>query len=251
MARSSRSQKTSTNAAVDLRPEQRRLLELEVRIGDTIVHRSPPSVARSLRYLLSGGNLPDRVSVTSSIQGEGVTAISRTLASLIANDWQARTCWIDLNWWKSKSETDESTLFDVTLAKVLDGTGRASDLAVQTSLANLSMVSAGEIPVSSRFKVPRDERLAKVLTDLSNTFDYLIVDLPPILVASDAVSLAGLTDGYLLVVRQRATTTAQVGAALEAMTTVPCLGSILNGARTRVPRWLLSSNEMWALTENG
>src|SRR5262249_10075781 len=157
----------------------------------------------SLRYLLSGGDVPSRLSVTSAIQGEGVTAISRTIASLIANDWQARTCWVDLNWWKPKGAYVESSLFEASIADVLDGTARSADLPVATSLSNLSLVTAGEIPVSSRFRIPRDERLAKILTDLSNTFDYVIADLPPILVTSDAVSLAGLTDGFLLVVRQR------------------------------------------------
>jgi Mrp family chromosome partitioning ATPase len=179
-----------------------------------------------------------------------VTAISRTLAALIANDWQAKTCWVDLNWWKTGTPSQESDLFSVTVADVLDGRGRFHELPVETSVPHLSMVAAGEIPISSRFQVPKDERLAKILADLANTFDHLILDLPPVLVTSDAVSLAGLTNGYLLVVLQRATSSAQVGAALEAMTSAPCLGTILNGARTRVPRWLLSSNEMWAIGDS-
>src|SRR5215813_8288220 len=116
MARSNRSEKARKGEATDLLPEQRRPFELEVRIDDTPVHRCPSGVTRSLRYLLSGGHIPGRLSITSALHGEGVTAISRTLAALIANDWQARTCWVDLNWWKHGTPNNESTLFEATIA---------------------------------------------------------------------------------------------------------------------------------------
>ena len=222
---------------------------LEVRIGDTPVHRSPTGIARSLRYLLAGVELPGRLAVTSAIHGEGVTSISRTLAALIAHDWRTSTCWVDLNWWKTGSPGHESSLFDVTLADVVDGNASTTGLAVQTSIPDLSMVSAGEVSVTSRSRMPRSERLAATLDELSESFEYLVFDLPPVLASSDALTLGGLTDGYLLVVRQRSTSAAQVRAALRTMNTAPCLGSVLNSARSQVPRWLRTSNEVWALGE--
>ena len=49
-----------------------------------------------------------------------------------------------------------------------------------------------------------------------------------------------------IVVRQRATSSAQVRAALRTMNTIPCLGTVLNGVQSNVPRWLRTSDEIWA-----
>jgi len=211
--------------------------------GDTIASEASWS---SLRYLLAGGEIPHRLSVTSAIHGEGVTAISRTLAALIAYDWRRTACWVDLNWWKNASGRAEQELFPMTIAGVLDGTGVVADLPMATSVPGLSMVMAGDVPVSARSRLPKSERLAQVIDDLARSFDYVILDLPPVLASSDALTLGNFTDGYLLVVRQRATSSAQVRAALRTMNTIPCLGTVLNGVQSNVPRWLRTSDEIWA-----
>lgn len=222
-----------------------------VKVGDVLIHRSPSRVSASLRYLLAGGDLPNRFSVTSSIHGEGVSAVSRSLASLIAHDWRIPTCWVDLNWWKVGSPKFEQNLFPVTIADVLTGTGRIEDLPTSTSIRGLEMVTAGRLPISSRSIVAKSEGLAEVVEALARRFDYLIFDLPPVLASSDTITLGTLGEGYLLVVRQRATSSAQVTAALKAMNAVPCLGTVLNGVRSRLPRFLSPSSDVWALGGNG
>jgi Mrp family chromosome partitioning ATPase len=224
-------------------------LELEIRIDDVPLHRTPSRVARSLRYLLARGDLPKRFSVTSAIRGEGVTSVSRSMAALIANDWLRSTCWVDLNWW-AQPPAHESELFKTTIVDVIAGRKISADLPVATSVPGLSFVAGGEVPASTRSRLPRSEALAGVVEELGHWFDYLVLDLPPVLTTSDTLSLGALTDGYLLVVRQRATTSTQVAAALSAMNAVPCLGTVLNGSRTRIPSWLHTSNELWALGDS-
>lgn len=222
---------------------------IEVRVRDTLFHIAPPPVARSLRYLLAGSELSTSLAVTSAIHGEGVTSISRSLASLIAHDWEISTCWVDLNFWKTKTSIQERDMFPTTLADVIEGRRSVDDLVMPTSIPNLSLVSAGDAPTSSRSRFARSEVLASTIGRLSQQFEFMIFDLPPVLATSDALTLGGMSQAYLLVVRQRATSSAQVRAALRTMTTVPCLGTILNDARSRVPRWMRTSNEVWALGE--
>ncbi len=221
--------------------------QIEVRIGDVLVHRAPPTVARSLRYLLAGDAVPHRLGVTSSIHGEGVTSISRSLAALIASDWRLSTCWVDLNWWKPGRPSFEADLYDVTISDVVQGHTMVVDLPIESSIAGLSFVSAGEIPLSSRAQTTRSDELHSLVHVLSERFDYVVFDLPPILATSDAVTLSGMTDGFLLVVRQEAASSVQVQAALKAVTLAPCLGTVLNGAESNVPKSLRTSNEVWAL----
>ena len=89
--------------------------------------------------------------------------------------------------------------------------------------------------------------MADILDELARSFDYLVLDLPPVLASSDAVALSRLSEGYLLVVQQRSTSSTQVRAAMQTMNMAPCLGTILNGTRSHLPRWLRTSNEVWAL----
>lgn len=123
---------------------------LDILVNHVLIHRSPPTVTRSLRYLLAQGELPHRLSLTSSLFGEGVTAMSRSLASLIAYDWRESTCWVDLNWWKVGATDPATSPFEVTIADVLEGAGTVADLPVATSIPALSMVGAGEVPPGSR-----------------------------------------------------------------------------------------------------
>ena len=44
--------------------------------------------------------------------------------------------------------------------------------------------------------------MAKVLQQMRETYDYIILDLPPVSEVSDAMAVAKGTDGMLLVVRQ-------------------------------------------------
>jgi Mrp family chromosome partitioning ATPase len=221
--------------------------QLEVWIGEVLVLRAPPTVTRSLRYLMAAGGLPPTFGVTSSIHGEGVTSISRTLAALIASDWRQSTCWVDLNWWKLKSPAHEATLFDHTMSDVVEGHALPADVPRETSIPGLAFLSAGEVPTSSRAQFSTSLPLLDALGELAKKFEYLVLDLPPVLTTSDAVTLSGLTNGFLLVVRQEAASSVQVKAALGAMTSAPCLGAVLNGAQTNVPRSLRTSSEVWAL----
>lgn len=220
--------------------------QIDVLIHDTLVHTVPASVARSLRYLLAADDLPYRLAVTSAIHGEGVTTISRAVATLIAHDWRRSACWVDLNWWARPSNRSLD-LFDATIVDVIDGSRAISELATPTSVPGLSFVAAGEAPIASRAHLPKSEGLEAVIAELARSFDFLVFDVPPVLASSDALALTGYADSYLLVVRQRSTSSAQVRAALNSVTSAPCMGTVLNHARSNVPRWLRTSNEIWPL----
>lgn len=220
---------------------------LRITIGESTVHQSPPSVSAALRYLLAAADLPPALSFTSSIHGEGVTALSRSVAALVAHDWQRSTCWVDLNWWKTSRVHADEQAFPVTVADVLAGRAEVDDLAMPTSIPGLSMVGAGRLPVSARSVASKSDQLHELVDLLGRRFDHLIFDLPPVLASSDTITLAGLGEAYLLVVRQRVTTSALVAASLKAMSSVTCLGTVLNAHRSRLPRMFRPASEVWAL----
>ena len=68
------------------------------------VHITPSRVASALRYFLarvelhSAEGLPSRLALTSALAGEGVTFVTRSLASVIAYDTESSVVVVDVNW---------------------------------------------------------------------------------------------------------------------------------------------------------
>jgi Mrp family chromosome partitioning ATPase len=77
--------------------------------------------------------------------------------------------------------------------------------------------------------------LEDVIDKLAQQFDHLLFDLPPVLASSDAVTLAQLAEGVVLVVQQGVTSTTQVDAALAELSGRDILGVLLNRADSSIP----------------
>lgn len=63
------------------------------------------------------------------------------------------------------------------------------------------VISSGDNPPNP-IELLSSAKMERVLTELKNTYDTIIIDLPPVGEVSDAMVAAKLTDGILLVVRQ-------------------------------------------------
>nr|WP_320193444.1 polysaccharide biosynthesis tyrosine autokinase [uncultured Desulfobacter sp.] len=73
-------------------------------------------------------------------------------------------------------------------------------VVTQTGQENLYIVPSGKIPPNPAEMVSSG-KMAFALNHLANVYDFVIIDTPPILPASDALVLAPETDGVLLVVK--------------------------------------------------
>jgi capsular exopolysaccharide synthesis family protein len=75
-------------------------------------------------------------------------------------------------------------------------------LSAATRIENerLSLLTSGVLPPSS-IPLLDSARMESVLEDLSTTFDYILIDTPPLMVGADALVLAKKADGLLLVSR--------------------------------------------------
>ena len=64
-----------------------------------------------------------------------------------------------------------------------------------------SVIAAGSVPPNP-IELLSSDRMDKAMTVLKKSFDYIVMDLPPVGEVSDALVAAKMTDGILLVVRQ-------------------------------------------------
>ncbi|MDP9464430.1 MAG: hypothetical protein M3P52_07385, partial [Actinomycetota bacterium] len=182
-------------------------------VEGALVHSAPAEVTASVRYLIARVQLnnptgiPRRLAITSAVRGEGVTYIARTLGALIAHDLDRSVCVVDLNWWSESRSPDTSTL---GLADVLQREVPVNEILQPTSISQLWLAPSGDVAISSRSMMAESPGLDGLLDELENMFDHLILELPAVLVSSDALTLARLCDAFALVVHQGATTEAQV-----------------------------------------
>lgn len=78
---------------------------------------------------------------------------------------------------------------------------RAMDRSIhKTSFENLWVMGAGKIPPNPS-EIIGSERTQVILDLLKQKFDFILIDIAPVLPASDAMIMAPRTDGVLLVVR--------------------------------------------------
>ncbi len=65
----------------------------------------------------------------------------------------------------------------------------------------LNVIASGEIPPLPS-ELLESKKMKMLLERSAEEFDYVIVDLPPVTVVTDAISLSAILDGMLLVVRE-------------------------------------------------
>ena len=91
-------------------------------------------------------------------------------------------------------------------------------------------ISAGRMPPNP-MELISSARMEKLITRLRGSYDYIILDLPPVSEVGDALAAAKLTDGILLVVRQNYCDRLALGATIRQFEFIGCriLGVVFNG----------------------
>jgi Mrp family chromosome partitioning ATPase len=81
--------------------------------------------------------------------------------------------------------------------------------------------------------------MRRALQSLSEGYDILVVDTPPLLAASDAAVLATLVDGVVIVLRAGSTDIPAAQQSMEQLKNVGArvIGAVLNDPDTKVPEY--------------
>jgi capsular exopolysaccharide synthesis family protein len=100
-----------------------------------------------------------------------------------------------------------------------------------TASAGLRLLPSGRVPEDPS-ELLTSETMAKVLRDLENVSDIVLIDLPPVLPVTDALLVASLTKSVLLVVGPKAGTRPAITAVRQKLDRVGAriLGGVLNGS---------------------
>ena len=145
---------------------------------------------------------PDKkvINLLSSVSGEGKTFVTINLAiSLALLDKKVLIIELDIRKPKLSEYMGIENKTGITL--YLSGQISQSELVKPTGIhPNLSIITAGTIPPNPNELLAKPA-LDKLIDDLRQNFDYIVIDTAPIGVVSDSFLLNRLTDVTLYVVR--------------------------------------------------
>ncbi len=137
--------------------------------------------------------------MTSSISGEGKTTAAVALAKIIAATGK-KVILLDLDLRRSRMHEEFRITNKVGVSSVLSGVRTLHEVMHEDIFENLDVITSGpkppnpsELLVTASF----DEMIAK----LSEAYDYVIFDTPPIGLVTDAMILLQIADIGLIVTR--------------------------------------------------
>ncbi len=168
--------------------------------------------------------------LTSAMPGEGKTVTSVNLALTAARAQpDRRVLLIDADLRRSQVAQVLGFKAKPGLSELLNGDCQLHEAVRRFRSTRLAVIPAGVTP-DEPTQLLASRRMRELLEAVRNNFDEVYLDLPPTLPFADAAILAGQTDGVVMVIRAKVTSSSQVQHALEHLTGVPVVGCVLNGA---------------------
>lgn len=138
------------------------------------------------------------IALTSCMPNEGKTTLVVSLASCLA-EMGKRVLVIDADMRKSHMHTRYACEpYELGLSHYLSGQAELEDVIVETQFESLCMLFAGHYPPNP-VELLEGDRFAALLAAARESFDYVLVDTPPIGAVIDAAVVAKNCDGIMMV----------------------------------------------------
>lgn len=157
-------------------------------------------IRANLEYIVQEDDKCPVIGITSSMRGEGKSTTAINLAYVIAEKG-SKVLLIDADLRipsiAKKLDIDSSS----GLTDLLKGKGAKISEFQTHLLPNWYVLPSGPIPPNPS-ELLGSKRMENVLAQLKEVFDYVIIDLPPVNVVSDAISISSLISGMIVVVRE-------------------------------------------------
>lgn len=100
------------------------------------------------------------------------------------------------------------------ISNVLVGMCTVEEAIRETEYPGVDVLLSGDIPPNPS-ELLGSEKMEKILADLSQKYDYILIDLPPVNIVADTVILSKYMSGVLLVVRLRISSRDSVAEAIK------------------------------------
>jgi capsular exopolysaccharide synthesis family protein len=165
--------------------------------------------------------------VASAMAGEGKTLTAANLALTLSESYHKRVLLIDADLRRPALDRVFKINASSGLADGLDPAGPQPKLVVRQVLPNLAVLPAGS-PVRDPMARLISDRMRNLVNEAKESFDWVILDAPPLMLLPDAHLLASMVDAAVLVIKAASTQHRLVQRAMEAIGRQRILGVVLN-----------------------
>ena len=196
-----------------------------------------------VQKLFSSAQGKHRVVFSGSERGTGSSSICARAGEILASQVQGSVCLVDCNLRSPSLHRQFGVEEGEGMADLLSHSGSIRQYAHPLSGENFWLISAGLVKDNWPNGIGSD-RMRSRFEELRASFDYLLIDAPPLNTCNDALVLGGLCDGVVLVLKANASRRETTRKALHQLkaANVPALGAVLNQRKFPIPeaiyKWL-------------
>lgn len=195
------------------------------------VQEAYKALRTNIRFFLSG-NECKKFCITSSRAGEGKSITILNLAISFAQAGQ-KVLLIDGDMRRPSLARLLIEKPAPGLSNVLAGLNTEDEAIRPNIYENLDIIFSGEMPPNPSELLGSDN-MQRLLDRMGKRYDYILVDLPPVGVVSDACVIANSLDGVLFLVRQNVTERDAIKNSIKQLelSGANLMGFVFNGAQS-------------------
>jgi len=185
---------------------------------------------RSGLLLSSAEHPPKTIVITSMGPKEGKTSTTTNLARILAQN-NKKVLVIDCDMRRPRMHSILGVPNEIGLSNYLSGTTKKNILHTLQG-EEFAIITSGPIPPNPA-ELLSSKKLELMLEKMSEVYDHILLDSPPIQSVTDSLTLSKIVDGTILVVRAGKTTHEMMESGLKKLRDVDCqiLGFVLNGCK--------------------
>jgi tyrosine-protein kinase Etk/Wzc len=139
------------------------------------------------------------ISITSSVSGEGKTTIASKLAEIIAQS-DKRVIVLDMDLRKASIHKEFDLANNIGMSNYLTHQNSLEEVIKKTNSKNVDVITTGVLPPNPS-ELILTNAMKKLLEELKESYDYIIMDTPPVGLVTDALILMNYSDITFTVVR--------------------------------------------------
>ena len=213
------------------KPEQRG-------VAPILTKDSPFAMAEAYKTLRTNitFSLPDqgckRIGLTSALMSEGKSTNALNLAIAFA-ETNVRVLLIDCDMRRPSIARGLGLPASPGLSNILVNLAELDESIRHTHHEYLDLLPSGDIPPNPT-ELLSSEKMGQILDTLSEQYDYIFVDLPPVCMVADAMIVSSHLNGMLFIIRQNESDQESVKHAISQLqfANAKVLGFILHGVET-------------------